>query len=220
MFRIKICGVTTVSDAEAVASSGADAIGLNFYPGSPRRISVDRAREIRDVLPAAVGVVGLFVNAEISEVNAIHDRVGFDYVQFHGDETPEKIATWTRCPIIRAFRGVADAATLLGYLDSTERCGARVAGVLIDGVQAGEYGGTGVKADWNQVADLRSKLSVPLVLAGGLTPNNVAGAISAAVPDAVDTASGVELELGRKDPLAVREFVINARTAFRSEPSV
>ena len=219
MFRIKICGVTTVFDAEAVANAGADAIGLNFYPGSPRKISVDRAIEIRDILPPAVRLVGLFVNAEISEVSAIHERVGFDYVQFHGNETPEMIANWTGCPIVRAFRG-ADAANVLGYLDNAERCGTRVAAVLVDGLQTGEFGGTGVKADWNQVAKLRGKLAVPLVLAGGLTPNNVAQAISATVPDAVDTASGVELEPGRKDPVAVREFVTHARTAFGSAPGV
>lgn len=213
MFRIKICGVTNVDDARLAAEAGADAIGLNFYRPSPRSVSIDVACEIADSLPEGIVRVGVFVNATADEIDAVCERVVLDCLQLHGDEPPEFVAGITRLPVIRAFcLGDDGAAPVTAYLAKCWELGALPSMVLVDAHRPGHFGGTGSTADWSTAREMRDTPGVPpLVLAGGLTEDNVAEAVATVRPHAVDTASGVESEPGRKDPLLVRGFVEQAR---------
>jgi phosphoribosylanthranilate isomerase len=221
MFQVKICGITRSQDARIAAEAGADAIGLNFFPGSRRSISELRAVEIMTGFPQNLLRVGLFVNAEVGEVCRLFDMLRLGLIQLHGDEPPEYLAQLGTRPVMRAFRLQADGwSPILDYLGRCRelRCLPRM--VLIDAFQPGHYGGTGKTADWRLLANWRQYLAdMPLVLAGGLTPENVAEAIDAVHPAAVDTASGVESEPGIKNPQKVQAFVQNAQRAFaRSTP--
>lgn len=216
MFRIKICGITTVEDALAATAAGADAIGLNFYERSPRFVSVQRAQEIVAALPPQVAKVGVFVNSLAKGVRATWERACLSAVQLHGDENAEFLQLLAGIPVIRAFR--CKEATLDGveaYLRLCEKLGSLPDGVLLDAHAPGSYGGTGQVLDWNAIQTERRKtLGLPLILAGGLTPDNVAKAIELARPDAVDTASGVESAPGKKDPAMVQAFVAAASAAL------
>lgn len=216
MFRIKICGVTNVDDARLAAEAGADAVGLNFYAPSPRSVAVEVAAEIAESLPAGIVRVGVFVNATLAEINSVCDRVALDALQLHGDEPPEFVAAMTRLPVVRAFRlGAEGAPPVTAYLAKCWELGALPRMALIDADRAGQYGGTGVTADWATAREMRDTPGVPvMVLAGGLTAENVAEAIAAVRPHAVDTASGVERTRGRKDAVRLRGFVEQARAAF------
>ncbi|MEX2187786.1 MAG: phosphoribosylanthranilate isomerase [Pirellulales bacterium] len=216
MFTIKICGVTTVDDARAAAAAGADAIGLNFYGESPRFLPLERAQHVAVVIPKGVVRVGLFVNAPAEAICGAFDALGLDLIQLHGDEPPEFLAELGKRPVMRAFRvGDDGLAPVVRYLDRCGELRMSPAMILLDAQQAGKYGGTGVTADWNALAEQRSLLgNLPLVLAGGLTADNVAEAIYRVRPDAVDTASGVETSAGQKDRDAMRRFVTAAREAF------
>jgi phosphoribosylanthranilate isomerase len=216
MFQTKICGVTDLHDALCCSEAGADAIGLNFYPASPRCVSLDNARQIARALPAAVAKVGVFVNAPLDEILRISDDVGLDIIQCHGDETPQLIARLAGRPTIKAFRCRGqDTRPVLEFLRRCADLGVRPGAVLIDARCPGLYGGTGQTTDWSAVRELADLLDgVPRILAGGLHPGNVAAAIQAARPDAVDTASGVESSPGRKQPDLVRDFVRHAQDAF------
>lgn len=224
MFRVKICGITNVDDALAVAAAGGDAIGLNFFARSRRCVAIDVAERIVNALSQynlsqnapgnRVVKVGLFVNADADEVCRTYDRLGLDLVQLHGDEPPEYLGQLGGRPVMRAFRiGSAGIAPVLDYL---EQCRARDAMprlVLLDAQVPGAYGGTGKTTDWTAAAGYAAMPNMPpLVLAGGLTPQNVGEAISAVHPAAVDTASGVERSPGRKDPAAVAAFVQAAQS--------
>ncbi len=216
MFQIKICGITNVDDARTVAQAGADAVGLNFYPKSPRYISTDQARAIVQALPEPLVKVGLFVNAEVDTVCRTYDELGLDLIQLHGDELPAFLTQLGDRPVMRAFRldqrqldPVRQYLDTCGQLDCTPRL------VLLDAFVQGEYGGTGELADWTAIQGFQTESSLPpLVLAGGLTPGNVAEAIRTVRPAAVDTASGVESSPGQKDPAAVEAFIHAARAAF------
>jgi phosphoribosylanthranilate isomerase len=238
MFRVKICGITSVDDARAVAAAGADAVGLNFYAKSPRYVSVEKAREIVNALPAQMVKVGLFVNAPAEEVCQTYDALGLDLIQLHGDEPPHYLADLGGRAVMRAFRfgpgglrspqlldhgqpvsrtpRVPDALeSMARYLGHCGRLGCMPRLVLVDAYVEGEYGGTGQAADWERLKGSPFGTSAPpLVLAGGLTPDNVAEAVRTVGPAAVDTASGVESSPGRKDPAAVEAFVRAARRAF------
>jgi len=221
MFRIKICGITSVEDALAVARAGADAIGLNFYAKSPRRVDPAAAARITAALPERIVKVALFVNADAAEVCRVSDQLAVDLIQLHGDEPPEYLAELGGRPTVRAFRlGAAGLAPIIEYLDRCRRLGCLPQMTLIDSQVAGKYGGSGRKPDW-AVAKQYSGLTgdPPLVLAGGLNPQNVAEAISTVRPAAVDTASGVESAAGIKDPAAVKAFVSAARDAFSASKS-
>lgn len=216
MFQIKICGITRVEDARAATAAGADAIGLNFYGGSKRCIDQQRAAEILAALPAHVLAVGVFVNAPANEVCRLFDELPLGLIQLHGDEPPEYLAQLGSRLVMRAFRlgdkGWPPIVEYLGYR--------RPQAVLIDAFQSGQYGGTGHVADWHALADWRTHMSdLPLVLAGGLTAENVAAAIEAVRPTAVDTASGVEVAPGIKDATKIGLFVRNAQAAFTAAAS-
>ncbi len=216
MFQIKICGITTPDDARAAAQAGADAVGLNFYAKSPRYISPETARSIIAALPNRVVKVGLFVNATVPDVCRLFDDLSLDLVQLHGDEPPEFLAQLGGRPVMRAFRvGVAGLPPVVDYLCRCRELGAMPAVSLFDSLMPGVYGGTGTTADWSVAKNYVSQTELPpLVLAGGLTSENVAEAIRAVRPAAVDTAGGVESSPGRKDPALMQMFVQEARVAF------
>lgn len=215
MFRVKICGITGVDDALIAADAGADAIGLNFYARSPRHCGAEVAKAIAAAMPAGVLKVGVFVNATAEEIRHTVDVVGLDLVQLHGDEPPELLRALRPLAVVRAFRLGDDPSVVSGYLRCCHRlmCVPRM--VLIDALRPGKYGGTGATLDWEAVDKNRHHFGgLPLVLAGGLTAANVAEAIAAVRPWAVDTASGVETGPGKKSEALVRKFVAAAKAAL------
>jgi phosphoribosylanthranilate isomerase len=218
-FRIKICGVTLPEDAAAAAEAGADAIGLNFYRGSPRYVDPRQAEAIIAALPPGLSKVGVFVNSGANELRQTAEKLALDYVQLHGDEPAEFLGQLNGLPIIRAFRfGMQGWQALVEYLAECRSLKALPMSILVDGYSSsGDYGGTGQSPDWQAVRqfhDLGTHL--PLILAGGLNPSNVAQAIMTVRPMAVDVASGVESRPGKKDWVKVSDFVAAAREAFRS----
>lgn len=196
--------------------AGADALGLNFYKESPRYLESEVGQKIVSVLKPSVKRIGLFVNSTAAEINQVIEQFALDYIQLHGDEPAEFLSDLAERPIIRAFRfderGGDHISSFLGACGS----GRRPDAILIDASKPGEYGGTGEVVDWGAVSAARPALEgIPLVLAGGLTPFNVAAAIAKVRPEAVDTASGVESAPANKDPMLVRAFVNAAKKAFQ-----
>jgi phosphoribosylanthranilate isomerase len=219
MFHIKICGITSVDDARMAARAGADALGLNFYPRSPRYIMPEQAQAIIEALPPEIVKVGLFVDAPAVEVCEVFDRLGLDLIQLHGAEPPDFLLRLGDRPVMRAFRiGSAGLDPLLGYLDECRQLGCLPRAVLLDAFVPGTPGGTGTLCDWAAAERYQQQQqeigNPPMVLAGGLTAENVAEAIRATGARAVDTASGVESAPGRKDPAAVAAFIRAARSAI------
>jgi phosphoribosylanthranilate isomerase len=202
VFRIKICGVTCPEDALAVSAAGADCIGLNFYDKSVRYLPPERAAEVVGSIPDQVLKAGVFVNAPLAEIRELAELFALDFVQLHGDEPPEAIAELANLRVIKAFRlGPEGIATVAEYLERCYQLAAMPAMVLLDAFQAGAYGGTGQIVDWAAAREFHDLGAGPsLVLAGGLTPENVRDAIAAVRPAAIDLASGVESSPGRKDP--------------------
>jgi phosphoribosylanthranilate isomerase len=210
--RIKICGVTTAADAREAARLGADAVGLNFYEGSPRRIDPAEVENVLRELPPFVEAVGVFVNRPLCEIFAF---VGpwrrLRTVQWHGENCEPGDGRPYR--LIPAFP-VRDATSLEGvlrHLDACRAAGGLPAAVLLDGHAPGKYGGTGLRPPWELIAAFRP--GVPIILAGGLTPENVAEAVRVVRPYAVDVAGGVESAPGRKDVEKMRRFITAAREA-------
>jgi phosphoribosylanthranilate isomerase len=202
--RVKICGVMSARDALACADAGADAIGLNFVPGSRRRVDEERAREIVRAVGERVLVVGVVADLEVQAMLALRERVGLGCLQLHGDEPVESLV-----PLLphayKAIRvgGPEDVALAETYPGPW---------VMVDAKAEGALGGTGRTFDWNLVAVLAGRRKV--VLAGGLTPDNVAEAVRVVRPDCVDVASGVEVDghPGQKDVARVRDFIAQARS--------
>ena len=216
MFKIKICGVRRCEDLPHIAAAGADAIGLNFYSQSRRYLAAEEAAAVADAVPQGIARVGVFVNASTPEMLAAAEQYGLHYLQLHGDESPEQLAELRAWPVIKAFRFDRNGwAPIKQYLIECKRHGALPVAVLIDAPgTAGSYGGTGTPADWQALADWRSHIDLPLILAGGLRCENVAEAIRIVRPSAVDTASGVEGPDGYKDPQNCTSFVAASRTAI------
>ncbi|WP_111642074.1 phosphoribosylanthranilate isomerase [Marinimicrobium alkaliphilum] len=200
--RVKICGITSVADARTAVNAGADAIGLVFYASSPRRVDLEQARSIALAVGPLVTTVGLFVNAEADFIEQVLARVPLNLLQFHGDETPEACARWQR-PYLKALRmrpGLDVGAEVARY--------AGASGILLDAYRPGVPGGTGESFDWQRFPREAER---PLVLAGGLTPGNVAQAVAQTHARAVDVSGGVESAPGRKDPDKVYAFIAQAK---------
>jgi phosphoribosylanthranilate isomerase len=205
---VKVCGITRPEDGLLAAEAGADAVGFVFYPMSPRRVEPAQAAAIARELPPLVARVGVFVDATRDEIARVADEVGLDVLQLHGDEPPEALEGLPR----RALKAVRVGA---GFTpEHALRYGA-AAGVVVDTRLVGQTampGGTGTPFDWTLVRGLRDQVGF-LMLAGGLTPDNVAEAIGEVRPHAVDVSSGVERLPGLKEPARVRAFVEAVRAA-------
>jgi phosphoribosylanthranilate isomerase len=215
MTKIKICGIRTLHDALAAVDAGADMLGFNFYKKSPRYIDVGMCRSITSSLRSRshARLVGVFVNASVAEIHATMGTCGLHFAQLHGDESPE---------MLNALNGKAFKAIRLSASESVEQsvypfCEASVDKpvLLVDAAVKGVYGGSGVTADWSAAAELAKKY--PLLLAGGLTPENVAEAVGRVKPWGVDVASGVESRPGVKDEAKMRAFVKAVREADANE---
>ena len=203
MVEVKICGLTTVDDAVRCIEAGADTIGLNFWPGSPRSVDVQTAREIAEAAADRAAVVGVFVDFTLDQVREILREVGILWAQLHGDEPPELVAELL--PTAYKAIGVKDGSAIeLARSYPGEH-------LLLDASVPGMPGGTGRTFDWEIAAVVAGERK--LTLAGGLTPHNVPDAVRAVRPFRVDVASGVESVPGRKDPGLVRRFIDAAKSA-------
>ncbi|WP_348994988.1 phosphoribosylanthranilate isomerase [Achromobacter sp. HNDS-1] len=204
--RIKICGLTREEDIDAAVAAGVDAIGFVFYPKSKRYVTPTRAAQLRRVVPAFVDVVALFVNPSPDEVRAVLDEVGPELLQFHGDETPQDCARHGH-RYLRAFRAGAPGLETAEGLATYCRAFGEAAGWLFDSYSAG-FGGSGHGFDHALLADVKADpVSRPLILSGGLNPDNVAAAVQSVRPWAVDVSSGVEVEQGIKSSDRISFFV-------------
>jgi len=202
--RIKICGIRSFEEAEAAVEAGADALGFNFWQPSPRYISPEAAQGIIAAVPPFVASVGVFVNETRQTIEAIAADLGLDAVQLHGDESPDFCASITTVKTIKALRdgeGV-QPRSVTRY---------RVNMILLDARLAGSYGGTGMTFAWSTAVECAGL--APIILAGGLTADNVAEAIATVRPAAIDVCSGVEAEPGRKDLNQLRSFMLAAANA-------
>jgi phosphoribosylanthranilate isomerase len=205
MTKIKICGIKTVNDALAAMDAGADLIGFNFYSKSPRSVDVGTCRNIMSVMRkyGQITYVGVFVNASVDEIRATLDTCGLNLAQLHGDET--SVMVQSLCGRgFKAFRGIPQSINGFAREDAPA--------LLVDASVKGAYGGTGVTADWKSAAELAKQY--PLLLAGGLTPENVAEAVRQVRPWGVDVASGVESVPGLKEAVKMKAFVKAVRSAM------
>jgi len=203
MIRIKICGITNSEDALHAAACGADALGFVFYDKSPRAVTPEQVRQIVAELTPFVTTVGLFVNEAPEKIRQISDFCGLDVLQLHGDEGPEQCVYPPR-RVLKALR-VKGEESLVGLDDF------QVSALLLDAWRPDSYGGTGHVCDWQLAERVAARRRV--ILAGGLTPDNVAEAIRRVRPYGVDVSSGVESAPGQKDPERVAAFIRNARAA-------
>ncbi len=202
--RVKICGITNIEDAMAAVDFGADALGFVFFKGSPRYISPDAAANIIGKLPPFLTTVGVFVNEKPETVKHIMASTGIDVVQLHGDEPPEMCRVAAR--VIKAIRikSLESLEPLFGYQET-------VSAFLLDAFSPDGFGGTGQKFNWDIAVE--AKQFGKIILAGGLTPENVSEAMKQVKPYGVDVSSGVELRKGRKDHLKMRLFIQRAKAA-------
>ncbi|MGR8929420.1 MAG: phosphoribosylanthranilate isomerase [Gammaproteobacteria bacterium] len=205
--RIKICGFTRSADAVVAARLGVDAIGLVFYPPSPRNVSVEQAAEIVSALPAFVTVVGLFVDAEPAWIRKVLADVHVDCLQFHGEEAADACRLYGK-PYIKAVRMRTETK-----LREVERQYADAAGLLLDAYHPGVQGGTGSGFDWDVIP---GDLNLPVILAGGLSPENAALAVHRVRPYALDVSSGVEASKGIKDEAKMAEFIRKTNQAIEN----
>ena len=201
--RVKICGITRPADASAAAHAGADAIGLVFYPPSPRFLSVERAVEIRDALPPFVQTVALFVNADAAQVSQVIGRVHPAMLQFHGEESPQFCEQFG-LPFVKACR-IRPGVEPLDYLQRYPRATAWLVDSFVP-----EYGGVGEAFDWSLAPKERTR---PLILSGGLDAGNVGRAIRTVHPWGVDVSTGVESAKGIKDAAKMAAFIAEVRHA-------
>lgn len=204
MPQVKICGITNLEDALHAASCGASALGFVFYSASPRYVSPERARQIIAELPPFVTTVGLFVNETPARIRELIDFCGLNTVQLHGDEEPEQCC-YPPCRVIKALR-------LKPEMDDAFFAAYPVSALLLDAYVPDQFGGTGHRCDWGTAARVAATHRV--ILAGGLTSDNVAEAVQMVHPYGVDVSSGVEKTPGKKDPEKVASFIRMAREAL------
>ena len=210
--RIKICGVTSTDDVRAVADAGADALGFNFYPQSSRFVDPAAAEKLVATTPPFVEPVGVFVEASAAEMRATANRLGLRTAQWHGDKLPpEENLAPIQLIVAARVRGADCLIGIRAVVAQRRAAGVPFAAVLIDAHVPGQFGGTGQTAPWELLAGFDP--GVPVILAGGLTPENVAEAIRIVRPYGVDVAGGVESSPGRKDPDKIRRFVAAVRAA-------
>ncbi len=211
--RVKVCGITSVGDARLAVELGADYLGLNFYPGSPRFLSIERAREIADAVEGRAVLVGVFVNAPADQVSQISESVGLDLLQFHGDESPEMLAPFA-ARAIKAFRGTAEEAARLpevwGFLfDAPKPAVSSVSPPELLSFSSPSLGGTGRTWDYSSLAPIIARLAPrPVFVAGGLGPDNVRAALAASGASFVDVCSRIESAPGVKDPDLLRRLFL------------
>jgi phosphoribosylanthranilate isomerase len=211
LIRIKICGVTTKVDAVQAIGLGADTIGLNFCRTSLRHVTQAEAQSIaQSVISPRAQLVGVFVNNSAEEIRRIAAPLGLAAVQLHGDETPAIMDELRGLPVIRAIRVELPVQSVAEEVQRWESAGANA--ILLDAARPGQYGGTGNQFDWQIVRALSR--SVPIIVAGGLNPENVSLAIAQARPDGVDVASGIELFPGKKDAQSMKRFISAASESF------
>jgi phosphoribosylanthranilate isomerase len=205
--KVKICGVTRPDDAAHIAAAGADFLGLNFWPRSKRYLSPSRASLVAAAARPArsVQIVGVFVNAALDEIVSLARDIPLDVVQLHGDESPDTVAAVAAATHLPVWKAVAATAPELARLDAWP-----VDALLLDAPSSG-YGGSGASFDWSLARTARDRTTRKLVLAGGLNADNIAAAIAAVEPWAVDVASGVEAAPGIKDALKVTAFLCAVR---------
>jgi phosphoribosylanthranilate isomerase len=203
MTRVKICGITSAEDAAIAVEAGADALGFVFVPGTPRHVTAEAARAIAETLPPLVVRVGVFLDQPLSEIQRIAEAVGLHAIQLHGNE-PGELARAIRLPVIKAIR-IRDEASL------APMAAYPAAAFLLDTYVEGAPGGTGQRFPWGLAAAAVGRARI--ILAGGLTPANVAEAVRTVRPYGVDVSSGVEAAPGRKDPVKVKEFIRHVREA-------
>ncbi len=199
---VKICGITNLRDAELAIEAGADALGFIFYRKSPRFMQVQDVAAISPRIPSSILKVGVFVDEEAAVIEEISREGLLDRIQLHGME-PAEFCSGLPLPVIKAFR-VKDQASLIPLHNY------RVTAFLLDSYVSGQLGGTGEKFNWDLAVQAR-EFGVPIILAGGLTSENVADAVAKVSPYAVDVSSGVEASPGKKDPAKVREFIRRAK---------
>jgi phosphoribosylanthranilate isomerase len=216
MVRVKVCGVTNVPDLEAVERAGADAIGViaDVPVDTPRAVSLETAEELFDAAPLFLTTTLVTMAESIDEATGTADAVDPDVLQLHTDLPPESLRSI----------GESTAGKLIAVVDAADPDRARavapaVDGILVDSIDESGAGGTGETHDWDATSEVAATLDVPVILAGGLTPDNVAAAVETVRPFAVDVATGVERSGGRKDHDAVRSFVANAVDATESDGS-
>src|SRR5664280_578678 len=190
MTQVKICGITNKEDALCAAKLGATALGFIFYPASPRYITPEAVQKIASVLPDELVKVGVFVNEKATEIKRVMKYCGLDMIQLHGDESPAYCREFPASQVIMAVEFKNDD-------DFNQASGYDVAAILVDSRHAGLYGGTGKKVNWELACRIKNKK--PLILSGGLNEGNIAEAIKAVMPNALDINSGVELRPGKKD---------------------
>ena len=201
--RAKICGITRVQDIHAAVQAGADAIGLVFFPPSPRYVSIEQAQKLAQHVPAFVQLVGLFVNASAAQIQQVLDVVPLDVLQLHGDETPEQcqqIATQCKRRWYKAIQ-VQAGMDVVAEVEKFQQAGASA--ILLDAWHPELKGGTGHSFDWSKFP----KLDIPLILAGGLNPENIEDAIQTTHAYAVDVSGGVESAKGIKDQQRIEQFM-------------
>ena len=208
MIPVKICGITSIADAELAISHGAAAIGLICYEKSPRYVTPEQAAKISSAVAGRAKIVGVFVNEAPHAIRALVEQIGLDWVQLSGDEPP-RMATDLGVPVIKAFHVGPDfdPATMAAYV---------TAAWMLDTYSPAAYGGTGENFAWDKID--RSIITRPLVLSGGLTPDNISAAISALQPNAVDVNSGVEAEPGKKDRKKLEQlFAVLADVGYEGD---
>lgn len=206
--RVKYCGITRAEDARIAAELGVDAIGLVFYPPSPRAVSIEQARVIVAAVPAFVTVVALFVDPEVAQVESVLTGLPIDLLQFHGDESAEECERydWSYIKAVRMREGTDLAAISAAHNQAR--------GLLLDSYQKGVAGGTGQTFDWARVPMERTgECDSPIILAGGLTPDNVGTAIEQVHPFAVDVSGGIESAKGIKDAEKMKAFMRSVSSA-------